>query len=122
MTITKIPVYPELLKYESPMVIEGITYIFGFRYSVRADRWYLDIYDSERNGLQLGVKIVANWPLLRDVGDDMPSGQLLCIRKDDSDRDPNRYELGEQAVLLYFSEDEIPVREVPGADLIVEVV
>ena len=120
--ITKIPTYPDLLKYSSPMVIGGVTYHFNFRYSVRTDRWFFDILDSDLNPLQLGTKIVTNWPLLRDPSVDMPSGQLLCVRTDDSKEDPNRYELGSESVLLYFTEDEIPEASDPYDFLIKEVV
>lgn len=58
-----------------------------------------------------GIRVVTNWPLLRKYGDDrLPRGEIMCYRKDGLSRDPNRDELGRNALLLYFP-DGMPERE-----------
>ena len=115
----KIPIFRDLLKWREPITFDGVTYHLDFEYSVRADRWYMTVLDDDENVLQSSTKVTTNWPLFQNNIEEMPSGQLLCVRTDDSTRDPNRLELGETAILLYFSEDEFPEPQplYPGLDV-----
>lgn len=45
------------------IVVDGATFQFDFRYSVRGQAWYWDVFDVDGNPLQTGARIMAGVPL-----------------------------------------------------------
>ena len=105
---SKIPVYPGLLKWREPIVIEGLSYVLYFSYSAHSGRWWMDIHDADDLPLQSGVMVTSGWPLIQGVDQRLPNGQILCVRLDDLQDDPGLDDFGQEAILLYFPADEIP--------------
>jgi hypothetical protein len=88
--------------------IESRIYQFIFRYNSKHDFWTIDI--STENGIELlvGIKIVANYPLLFSHKNSfLPSGDIIA-RIVDKDARINRNSFKDGlATLLYLSEYEL---------------
>ena len=106
MAALLVPTTPGVPFYTQKTRLDGIDYILGFRYSQREDRWYLSIYDSEEKPILLGLKLVANWPLLHAYRFNplVPPGELMASSLGPDDSPPGLNELGEKlrVQLIYF--------------------
>lgn len=96
MAILLIPTTPGEPYYRQKTKLEGRDFVFAFSYNQRIERWYLSIYDEEETPLLLGLKLVANWPLLRHYHWDirLPPGELMAQTLDGSTAPPALNELG----------------------------
>jgi len=106
MATLTIPTTPGVPFYTQKTRLDGIDYILGFRHSQREDRWYLSIYDSEQNPILLGLKIVANWPLLQAYRFNtlVPPGEIMAqdLTTDESPPGLNEMGAGKRVQLIYF--------------------
>ena len=59
--------------------LEGTSFVFTFRWNEREQRWYLDLRDTDGAAILLGVKMVANWQILRLLvdSDRRPPGEII---------------------------------------------
>jgi hypothetical protein len=78
MSILTIPTTLGEPYYTQTTRLDGRDYILHFAYNQRTDRWYLSLHDDENVPLIAGLKLVANWPLLRHYQWDerVPPGEL----------------------------------------------
>ena len=85
--------------------LDGKDYGLSFAWNDREERWYLSIYDDADNLLLAGIKLIANWPLLRNYHADpnVPPGELMVVDQTRDGTPPGLKELGENArcVLCY---------------------
>lgn len=111
MALLVIPTIPEEPYYRQKTNLEGREFLLSFSYNQRIDRWYLSIYDEEETPLLLGLKLVANWPLLRHYRYDtrLPPGELMALTTDGSTAPPTLTELGpgRRAELVYLDSTEL---------------
>lgn len=108
MTVSQIPTSQELPYYSKKITLDGETFLFLFKWNVREEAWYLSIYREDETPIQVGRKIVVNWPLLRRlVSADAPLGSLSAYETTGSEEEPNFSELGTRVLLLYADEEEI---------------
>lgn len=95
--------------------LDGRDYLLRFRYNERENRWYLSIYDEEEEPILLGLKIVANWRLLKPYKYDpnVPPGELIAVDMTGNGSPPGLDELGEgrRCELLYLTREELAERE-----------
>jgi hypothetical protein len=84
--------------------LDGVKYELGFKYAAREDRWYLTVLDLGGRVLVAGVKILADWPLLRlsQHVQGIPPGNLLAQDYSGLGEPPGRYDWGVRVHLLYF--------------------
>lgn len=76
----EIPVFADTPLYRFRVTLDGQDYIFRFDWNARADRWYLDIGTINEEWIVRGIKLIADWPLLRRVSDSRrPPGNLMAI-------------------------------------------
>lgn len=61
--------------------LDGRDYTLRFAWNQREERWYLTILDDEDTVLLAGLKLIANWPLLRHYHSDprVPPGELAAM-------------------------------------------
>jgi len=92
-----IPTTPGEPYFRQKTNLEGRNFVLVFSYNERIERWYLSIFDDEETPLLQGLKLVANWPLLRHYRHDirLPPGELMAITQDGSTAPPTLNELGE---------------------------
>jgi hypothetical protein len=95
--------------YSFGIALEGVPYVFDFRYNQREDSWYLGVALPDGTELITGVKVVCNRDLLRRAADvRLPPGRLMALANAEDDDPPGLGELGEdkRVTLVYFTSDE----------------
>ncbi len=106
MATLLIPTSPGVPYYTQKTRFEGRDFILKFYYNERESRYYLGIYDEQEDPILVGLKIVANWPLLRHYGYEprLPPGELMAIDLTGDGTPPTLDELGEgkRVELTYF--------------------
>lgn len=60
MAIKELPIFKSDLKFEYKATIDSVEYWFYFRFNRRAKRWVVNLYDSERTPIVLGVFVLEN--------------------------------------------------------------
>lgn len=106
MSIETFPLF-DLPWFSYEIAVDSTTYVFEYRYSDRAESWYLDIFDVNRVPLRTGIRIVVGWQLnLRDLS--LFEGTLMCVRLDDQgDVDPVESDFPSEVALVYFTGDSL---------------
>lgn len=115
----QIPTSTTLSDYRQTTTLDGRDYILRFLFNQREATWFLSVFDEQEDPIVEGVKIVANWPLLRLVQDARaPAGVLFAFDTTAPDaviaagektlaEDPGLGDLGERVILTYFTRAEI---------------
>jgi hypothetical protein len=101
-----ITLFPGTPRYRERVVLDGREYVLVFRWSQREERFYLDLLDTNDALLVGSIKVVANWPLLRDSrgsGIALPAGELVALDTRSAPEDPRLDELGGTIQLTYVS-------------------
>lgn len=76
MEVLEIPFQTDSPHYTQQTELDGKTYTLEFEFIEREGFWMLHISDQDGNPLVSGIKLVADWPLLRrDVG--VMGGELI---------------------------------------------
>jgi len=82
--------------------LDGVTYRLGFRWNARASAWFMSLATEDETPIASGIKVVADWPLLRGVrGGLRPPGELLAVDTSGQQTDPGRDDLGRRVELVY---------------------
>ena len=102
MSLKQLPVRSDLPNYEFKTQLDGVKYIFAFRYNARAGRWIMDIKSSSDAMLLAGIPLVAGVDLLaRFQRADIPGGNLFLVNLESEYSECGRYDLGENVLLMY---------------------
>lgn len=76
MEVLEIPFQTDTPHSTQQTELDGKTYTLEFEFIERGGFWMLHIGDQDDNPLVCGIKLVADWPLLRrDAG--MMGGELI---------------------------------------------
>ena len=106
MATLRIPTTPDVAYSQQKTRLDGRDYILRFAYNERTERWYLSILDDQEEPLVMGIKLVANWPLLRSYQWDerVPPGELMVMSLTTDETPPTFEDLGEgrRCELTYF--------------------
>lgn len=99
----EIPLSLDTPLYTQRVTLDGLEYQLRFDYSGREDRWYLTVLDVEGVILAPGVKLVANWPLLRThLNPALPQGLLMAVDFSPlAGESPGFADLGRRVLLTY---------------------
>lgn len=91
--------------------LDGREFLFRFLWSEREGRWTFDLYDDAEALILAGVRVVANWPLLRFYKHDprVPQGDLRAIDLTPDGTPPGFKDLGigRRCELTYFQADDL---------------
>jgi len=100
----EIPIPSEVPLFSERITLQGIEYLFQFDWNDREQRWYLAILTVDEKPLATGIKIVANWPLLRRFTDPrLPPGTLIAADLSPMQGEsPTYLELGTRVRLMYI--------------------
>lgn len=100
----EIPVATDTPLYTERVTLDGVEYLFKFDWNDRENRWYLSLFAVDETPLAAGIKVVANWPLLRRfTGENMPPGVLVAVDLSaERGESPTYTELGIRVKLLYY--------------------
>ncbi len=108
MTIQLISTSTTLSSYTQRTVLDGREYGFRFQWNQRAAKWYMDLADAAGAPIVFGVKVVADFPLLRRLTDSRtPPGELFAMDRSRAGQDPGLSDFGTRVQLIY----------IPAADL-----
>lgn len=90
--------------FRQRQTLDGREYVLACRWSMREERWYLDLFDAKGTLLAGSVKLVLHEPLLAPFGrrDAMPAGELLLLDQRPTPAPPGLDELGSVVQLLYL--------------------
>ena len=100
----EIPLSSDTPLYTIRVTLDGQEYIFKFDWNERENRWYFSLFTIDEKPLATGIKLVANWPLLRRfTSGDMPPGILIAGDFSPLQGEAPTYaELGVRVRFLYF--------------------
>lgn len=91
--------------------LDGREYLLHFKWNQLCEHWTLDIYDDVETILVSGIKLIANWPLLRFYQWDsrMPPGNLVVVdlTPDGSPPGFEDLEIGRRCELVYYPATEL---------------
>jgi hypothetical protein len=66
--------------YSEVVSLDGQGFLLNFTYNQRCDCWYLSIATTDGIDLLNGVKILSNWPLLKQCADNrLPPGEIVSM-------------------------------------------
>lgn len=100
-----IPTRGDLLNYDQSVTLDGVVFNLQFRFNQRDDAWTLNVLDESQNRIKSGIKLVANFPLLRLVRDlRRPAGELVSLDVRVLPAPPRQEELGDIIDLAYTDE------------------
>lgn len=106
----EIPLQAGLPHFEVQTTLDDQAYTLELRWSVREERWYLDVYTEEREPLYRGIAVVINYRLgFRCADDRWPKGALFAVDTSTAQTDPGLEDFGERVKLIYFTESELPI-------------
>lgn len=100
----EIPVAVDTPLYTERVTLDGQEYVLKLDWNDRENRWYLSIYAIDLTPLATGIKVVANWPLLRRFTNaGIPPGVLVATDLSPmGGESPTYSELGARVRLTYF--------------------
>lgn len=94
-----LPVQPGVEDQSVEVQLDGRLYSLRLQWDGKS--WYLTLTDADGAVLRAGIRVVANWPLLRlGVDPRLPPGELMALRTA-GDADPVLEELGSAVSLVY---------------------
>lgn len=108
MATFEMPLIPELFDYEVRTELDGVAYLFRFRWNWRADggvgAWFMDVSDADGALLVAGRKCVVDEPLLHQfrTREDVPQGELMPFDTTRRQIDPAAVDFGLRVLLFYL--------------------
>lgn len=107
MAAFEIPTTSDEPKYTQFVELEGTTYQLLLEWNARAGGWFLGINDEDGNSLAGSLRLVTNWPLLRQKTSPLlPPGEFFAVTTDGLG-DPGRDDLGNRCTLIYLEEADL---------------
>ncbi len=105
MATEVIPTSNTLSVYRFRLNLGSTEFGLSFRWNRRSGHWDVDLTTPQGTQLRSGLRIVANWPLLRTmVQQGRPSGELIAVNRHQSD-DPDRDTIGQLIPFCYSEVD-----------------
>jgi hypothetical protein len=103
-----IPV-PEQSTAKYRVVLNGLSYIFVFRFNTRDKRWYFDLYSDEEILLKGGTKVMENQSLLLRYNIEGFFGDIICEKSNKVEDTVGRSNLGidKDYELIYYTQEEL---------------
>jgi hypothetical protein len=93
---------------EQRITLSGRDYVLRFDWSQRDGHWFLGIYDPAGIAIITGLKLVANWRLLRGRLEALrPPGELVVVDTIEPAIDPGFGDLGVRHTLNYLEPGEV---------------
>jgi uncharacterized protein DUF6983 len=98
--------------FDQVVNLEGTDYKLSFHYNQREDCYYLSIATPDGSDIVVGIKIVADWPLLHKWSDPrLPPGELFCS-SNTALQDPapplGSIGVGQLFTMIYLTSNQLP--------------
>jgi hypothetical protein len=106
MALKGIPVTNEFPSYDFQTILDGTTFQFRFMFSVRKQRWIMNLFTAAGEELLMGAPVLVGIDLLsRSGGENFPLGPIFTIDPTGESRNPDRTNFGNEVLLLYIDEE-----------------
>jgi len=96
--------------YDQRTQLEGIEYLFAFRYNLRRELWTFSIQALDGRAILTGQTVHVGIPLNRRAVQG-PPGVLIAVSETDDVTSPTIHELGERVKLCYLTAAEVTAIE-----------
>lgn len=105
--IAVVPVTRGESVFSQVVSLDGVDYIIRFRWNARTSRWFVRLEDTDGTVLLGDRKLVGgHHPMLAHYGGgELPCGELWSVTT--SGEDAGLFDLGDDADLVYVSEDSL---------------
>lgn len=102
VSLVVIPARTDLPDYTLTVTLGSRDYVLRLYWNARDTSWYLDVADSLGIAIVAGLRVVLNWPIMRQVQDSRrPFGDIIAIDTTDTDTEPGLTDLGSRVLLTY---------------------
>ncbi|WP_186650094.1 phage baseplate plug family protein [Fluviispira vulneris] len=102
MTTFLIPVLTNNHYFEISVPLDGIVYNLEFYWNIRAQRFFLSLYDSNNNLIISSVPIILNFPLFYQYkNSNLPKGFLYAVDTTGKSIPPKLEDFGTRVQLYY---------------------
>lgn len=107
-TPLQIPVLEDSAYQTQRIALDGRLYTLGLAWNQWASFWSISLWDSEDSPIVLGLRVVANWPMLRFYRYDTrtPPGEIIAhdLTGDGSPPGYDDFGIGKRVELTYYSQ------------------
>lgn len=100
--VLEIPLHAGMTHFYQQTELDGRTYTFEFEWIERGKFWMLHIGDENGRPLVCGIKVMADWPLLRRDTGVLP-GQIIALDSGGQSGALGPHDLVERVRLIYVS-------------------
>ena len=99
-----LPLVPSLPNYRFGTALDGVQYIFDFRWNSRDEAWYMAISSEDGTLIRTGIKVVLGIALGGRVADsDFPTGAFFALDLSNAGVEATLDDLGERVAVVYQS-------------------
>lgn len=88
--------------------LDGATYVLEFRWNVRANKWFMALFNEDRTiAHMVGVAVVADWFFGSYELNDGPPGAFRAVDTSGQGIDPGLADLGDRVQIRYYSRADL---------------
>lgn len=108
MSYINIPIDSQAASLEFTQDLEGVTYLFQFQWNQRMEVWIMNLMTEDRIDIVSGVPLLLGVALTARFADSrLPPGQFLLVDTSETNRKPERTEMGERVQLVYIESETV---------------
>jgi hypothetical protein len=106
--ILELPLVSDQPHFDFEYVLDGVNYVFEFRWNDRAGEWFFDVRLEDGTDVLSGLKVVLDFPLgARSRHASRPPGMLIAFDSSGKQAEAGLEDLGSRVRILYFDKSEI---------------
>ena len=108
MAVLIIPTRTDLANYDQTVELDGVEFVFEFRFNARDDAWYFNVLNTSGDRLRSGIKVMSNWALLQLWKDDTrPGGEIIAFDNREVAAPAGIFDLGSDVLLTYVEAETL---------------
>lgn len=94
--------------FEFTVALDEVVYTLSVRWNSRMENWIFDLFIDDDQPVQTGNTFIVNVPLLFQNQRTIKfPGMLMAINTAENEVNPDRWTIGGDVKLYYYTEDEI---------------
>ncbi len=94
--------------FDFNVALEEVVYRLSFRWNGRMENWVFDIFTDENVPIQTGNPFIVDLPFMfQNQNGTKPPGMLLAINTQDTGVNSDRFDIGGNVRLYYYTVDEL---------------
>lgn len=102
MAIRQLPLSKDYYNYEFRTVLDGVNYVFNFRYNSRMDKWIMDYKTSDGQPIVMGIPVLLLISFLEKYQySNVLTGDLIAMNIESSFVEAREEDLGNNVIILY---------------------